>query len=39
VLDGCSRAVLAWDIRPAMREIDAEIVVQNEVDPEIRASS
>ena len=28
VLDGCSRMVLAWDIRPAMREIDAEIVVQ-----------
>jgi putative transposase len=28
VLDGCSRKVLAWDIRPAMREIDAEIVVQ-----------
>jgi len=28
VLDGCSRAILAWDIRPAMREIDAEIVVQ-----------
>ena len=27
VLDGCSRMVLAWDIRPAMREIDAEIVV------------
>ena len=28
VLDGCSRSVLAWDIRPAMREVDAEIVVQ-----------
>ena len=28
VLDGCSRKVLAWDIRTSMREIDAEIVVQ-----------
>jgi transposase InsO family protein len=28
VLDGCSRSVLAWDIRVAMREVDAEIVVQ-----------
>lgn len=28
VLDGCSRSVLAWDIRPTMREADAEIVVQ-----------
>ena len=28
VLDGCSRMVLAWDIRPAMREIDSEIVLQ-----------
>lgn len=38
VLDGCSRAVLAWDIRPAMREIDAEIVVQKarEAHPEAR---
>jgi putative transposase len=28
VLDGCSRTVVAWDIRPTMREIDAEIVIQ-----------
>jgi transposase InsO family protein len=27
VLDGCSRMVLAWDIRPTMPEIDAEIVL------------
>jgi putative transposase len=38
VLEGCSRAILAWDIRPAMREIDAEIVVQKarEAHPEAR---
>jgi len=38
VLDGCSRAVLAWDIRPAMREIDVQIVVQKarEAQPEAR---
>lgn len=28
VLDGCSRAILAWDIRPTMREADAELVLQ-----------
>jgi putative transposase len=28
VLDGASRALLAWDIRPQMREADAEIVIQ-----------
>ena len=28
VPDGCSRAILAWDIRPAMRETDAGIVIQ-----------
>lgn len=28
VLDGCSRAIVAWDIRTTMREIDAEIVLQ-----------
>lgn len=28
VLDGCSRAILAWDIRPQMTEADAEIVLQ-----------
>lgn len=26
VLDGCSRSILSWDIRPAMKEADAEIV-------------
>ncbi|MGI8604433.1 MAG: transposase [Verrucomicrobiales bacterium] len=38
VLDGCSRAVLAWDIRPTMREADAEIVVQKarEASPQAR---
>lgn len=28
VLDGCSRAILSWDIRPQMKEADAEIVIQ-----------
>ena len=28
VLDGCARAILAWDIRPQMKEADAEIVIQ-----------
>jgi putative transposase len=28
VLDGCSRAILAWDIRPQMKEADAEMVIQ-----------
>lgn len=28
ILDGCSRAILSWDIRPTMRESDAELVVQ-----------
>jgi putative transposase len=28
VLDGCSRLILSWDIRPAMKEADAEIVLQ-----------
>jgi putative transposase len=28
VLDGCSRAILSWDIRTAMKEADAEIVLQ-----------
>ncbi len=28
VLDGCSRAILAWDIRAQMKEPDAEIVIQ-----------
>jgi transposase InsO family protein len=28
VLDGCSRLIVAWDIRPTMREIDSEIVLQ-----------
>jgi transposase InsO family protein len=28
VLDGCSRMIVAWDIRPSMREIDSEIVLQ-----------
>jgi putative transposase len=28
VLDGCSRSVVGWDIRPTMRERDAEIAVQ-----------
>jgi putative transposase len=38
VLDGCSRMVLSWDIRPTMREVDAEIVVQKarESYPEAR---
>lgn len=38
VLDGCSRAILAWDIRPQMQESDAEIVLQKarEAHPEAR---
>lgn len=28
VLDGCSRTIVAWDIRTTMREIDSEIVLQ-----------
>ena len=28
VLDGCSRMILSWDIRSAMKEADAEIVLQ-----------
>ncbi len=28
VLDGCSRTILSWDIRTAMKEADAEIVLQ-----------
>jgi putative transposase len=28
VLDGASRSILAWDIRPQMKESDAEIVIQ-----------
>lgn len=28
VLDGCSRAILSWDIRPQMKEADAEMVIQ-----------
>jgi putative transposase len=28
VLDGASRSILAWDIRPQMREADAEIILQ-----------
>lgn len=28
VLDGCSRTILAWDIRPTMCEQDAQIVIQ-----------
>jgi len=38
VLDGCSRALVAWDIRPQMQETDAEIVLQRarEAHPEAR---
>ena len=38
VLDGASRAILSWDIRPQMREADAEIVIQRarEAHPEAR---
>jgi len=28
VLDGCSRAILSWDIKPSMTESDVEIVIQ-----------
>ena len=38
VLDGCSRAILAWDIRLQMKETDAEIVIQRarEAHPQAR---
>jgi transposase InsO family protein len=38
VLDGASRAILAWDIRPQMREADVEIIIQRarEVYPQAR---
>jgi transposase InsO family protein len=38
VLDGCSRAIVAWDIRPQMHESDAEIVLQHarEAHPEAK---
>lgn len=38
VLDGCSRAIVAWDIRPQMQESDAEIVLQQarEAHPEAK---
>lgn len=38
VLDGCSRAILAWDIRAQMTEADAEIVLQRarEAHPQAR---
>ena len=38
VLDGCSRSILAWDIRTQMKEADAEIVLQiaREAHPEAR---
>ena len=38
VLDGCSRALLAWDIRPQMKEADAEMVIQRarEAHPQAR---
>jgi len=38
VLDGCSRMIVAWDIRSTMREIDSEIVLQKarETYPEAR---
>ncbi len=37
-IDGCSRAILSWDIRPQMKEADAEIVLQRarEAHPEAR---
>lgn len=28
VLDGCSRAILSWDLKPAMKEADVEIVIE-----------
>jgi len=39
VLDGCSRAIVAWDIREQMQERDAEIVLQQarEAHPEAKA--
>lgn len=38
VLDGCSRGIVSWDIRPTMCEADAEIVLQRarEAFPEAR---
>ena len=28
ILDGCSRAILSWHLKPTMTEVDAEIVIQ-----------
>jgi putative transposase len=38
ILDGCSRFIVQWDIREAMKEADAEIVLQKarEQHPEAR---
>lgn len=35
VLDGCSRMIVAWDIRTTMREIDSEIVLQKARDKKL----
>lgn len=37
VLDGCSRAIVSWDIRSSMQEMDAEIVVQRAREQHPRA--
>ncbi len=28
ILDGCSRAIVHWEIREAMKEVDVEIILQ-----------
>jgi putative transposase len=40
VLDGCSRFIVAWDIRLSMQEADAEIVLQRarEKFPQVQAT-
>lgn len=37
VLDGCSRYVVAWDIREAMKEADAELVLQRAREEHLQA--
>jgi transposase InsO family protein len=39
VLDGAARAILAWDIRPQMKEADAEIVLQRAREPPPRCAA
>ena len=39
VLDGYSRAIVHWDLREAMREVDVEIIIEATEPYRLRASS